>query len=48
MAFVTKPITIIATFSITIKLDLLLDKGELVVMRLRNINNLWWWVLGTI
>jgi hypothetical protein len=42
------PLIISATLSITVKLDQLLEKVELVVMRLGNVNNLWWWILGTV
>jgi len=46
--FVRKAITNLLTFSITMKLDLLLEKGALVAWCLRTFNNLWWWVLCTI
>jgi len=49
MAFVRKPIHNLPTFaSTTVELDPFLEKGELVVMRLGNINNFWWWVLCTV
>ncbi|CAL9223043.1 unnamed protein product [Arabidopsis halleri] len=44
MASISKLITNLPTISVTKELALLLEKGELVVMCLGNINNLWWWL----
>jgi hypothetical protein len=46
MTIVRKLITNnLATFSTYTLLDPLLEKGKPVVMRLGNVNNLWWWIL---